>query len=304
MQAATPARPPKTKYDYGAYLFLLPSILIYGFFVFYPILQTITFSLTDWNGITLPNFIGLDNYLQLLKDPVFLAALKNNAAFVFFYSVLSIALGLFLTVLLTRRPIRGLAFFRAGLFMPQVIAMVVVGMVWRWIYHPNFGPLNNFLRAIGLDSLARPWLGDFTFALPAVGIIGTWAQYGFCMVLFLAGVQTIGTSLYDAARIDGANEFQTFWTITLPGLRNQLLVALISTLIGAIRIFDLVFVTTRGGPGNQTMVAGFYLYRNAFSINKVGYGSAIAVVLTIIILVISVLILRGQRSQEEESFSG
>lgn len=292
------------KFDLSAYLFLAPGVLIYLVFVFYPILQTITFSLTDWNGLTAPRFIGFANYIQLFSDSVFFEALRNNLAFILFYSVLSISLGLYLTVLLTRQRIRGMALFRAGLFMPQVIAMVVVGMVWRWIYHPSFGPLNTILRGVGLDGLARPWLGDFNTALPAVGIVGTWAQYGFCMVLFLAGMQTIGTSLYDAVRIDGANEFQAFLHITLPGLRNQLLVALISTFIAAVRIFDLVFVTTRGGPGNRTLVAGMYLYRNAFGINKVGYGAAIAIVLTVVILVVSLLILRGQRGQEEESFAG
>jgi len=293
----------RSSFNRSAYLYLLPALAIYGIFVLFPIVQTVYYSLTDWNGLTSPTFLGLQNYLDLFQDSVFINALLNNLAFIFFYSVLSIALGMLFAVLLTNAPLRGMAFYRAGLFFPQVMASVVIGMVWRWIYHPQYGALNQFLRAVGLGAWARPWLGDFDWALIAVGIVGTWAQYGFCMVLFLAGIQNISSALYDAARIDGAGMFQQFWYITLPGLRNQLLVALISTLIAAIRIFDLVFVTTRGGPGYATLVAGMYLYRNAFVINRVGYAAAIAVLLTILILVISYFILRLQRTQEEESFA-
>ena len=175
--------------------------------------------------------------------------------------------------------------------MAYVMSMVVVGVVWRWIYNPAFGPLNRMLKAVGLEAWARPWLGDFALALPAVGIVGTWVQYGFCMALFIAGVQRIEEALYDAAKIDGANEFQQFRHVTLPGLRSEISVAMVTTLITALRVFDLIYVTTLGGPGNQTMVASLWLYRNAFQQNRVGYAATIAVVLTAIILVISYLVI-------------
>jgi raffinose/stachyose/melibiose transport system permease protein len=180
------------------------------------------------------------------------------------------------------------------------MSMVVVGVVWRWIYHPATGPLNRLLNAVGLDDLTRPWLGDFTFALPAVGLVGTWVGYGFAMVLFIAGVQRIDESLYEAARLDGANGFQQFLAITLPSLRNEVTIALVTTLIAALRTFDLVYVTTRGGPANRTMVVALDIYRNAFTISRVGYAAAIAVVLTAVILVVSyaVITLRLRTTSE------
>jgi raffinose/stachyose/melibiose transport system permease protein len=283
-----------------AYLYVLPSLLIYAFFVLWPILNTLRLSFYEWDGFSTPVFTGLNNYAGLLKDEVFHIALRNNLLFIAFYTLFPIAFALLLTALMTRRRLRGMSFFRAGLFVPYVMSMVVVGVVWRWIYNPAFGPLNQVLEAVGLEAWTRPWLGDFRLALPAVGMVGTWVQYGFCMVLFIAGVQRIEEELYDAAKIDGANEFRQFWHVTLPGIRSEISVALVITFITALRIFDLVFVTTRGGPGNETMVVSLWLYRNAFQINRTGYAASIAVVLTAIILIVSYAIVSlRQRSTSE-----
>jgi raffinose/stachyose/melibiose transport system permease protein len=285
-----------------AYFYILPSLAVYAIFVLWPILDTLRFSFYEWDGISTPRFTGLGNYLRLLEDQVFHIALRNNLLFIAFYTLFPIAFALFLTALMTRRRFRGLSFFRAGLFIPYVMSMVVVGVVWRWIYNPAFGPLNQLLQALGLGFLARPWLGDFELALPAVGVVGTWVQYGFCMVLFIAGVQRLDEALYDAAKIDGANELQQFWYVTLPGLRSEISIALVTTLIAALKIFDLVFVTTRGGPGNQTMVVSLWLYNNAFQINRVGYAAAIAVILTLIILLISYMVITVRlRTMAEEA---
>ena len=282
-----------------AYLYILPGFLIYAAFVLWPVVETLRYSFYDWDGFSRPIFTGLGNYIRLLSDEIFHIAVRNNLLFILFYTLLPIIAGLFLTTLMTRRPLPGLTFFRSGLFLPYVMSMVVVGVVWRWIYNPLFGPLNQTLKAVGLEAWARPWLGDFTFALPAVGLVATWVQYGFCMVLFIAGVQRIEEALYDAAKIDGANEWQQFFYITLPGLRNEISVALVTTLIAALRTFDLVFVTTRGGPGNNTMVVALHLYTNAFAINRVGYAAAIAMILTVIILAISYLVLTLRQSMAE-----
>jgi raffinose/stachyose/melibiose transport system permease protein len=276
-------------------LYLAPGLLVYLVFVLYPIVETFRTSFYRWDGFSANReFIGLQNYATLLGDSQFLPALSHNFMFILFYSLLPILIGLFLTSLMGRQKLAGLAFYRAGLFVPQVISMVVVGVVWRWIFNPAFGPLNRLLNSLGLGVLAKSWLGDFTWALPAVGAIGTWVQYGFCMVLFLAGMQRISPDLYEAAQLDGAGEIQQFRHVTLPGLRPEVIVALITTLIAALRVFDLIFVTTRGGPGQQTLVVAFLVYRAAFELNRIGYAAAVATVMTVLILIISFFILRFQ----------
>lgn len=282
--------------------YLLPALLVYLLFTFLPILETIRSSFYQWDGFSQNRtWIGLANYVELFTDPKFHNALRNNLVFVIFFSIIPILIGLFLASLLSRRPIPGFAFFRTALFMPQVISMVVVGVIWRWMFNPTFGPINIFLRQIGLDVFAISWLGDFTWALPAVGGIGTWVQYGFCMVLFLAGMQHIQEEYYEAASLDGANAFQQFIHITVPGLRSEIAVALVTTIIAALRVFDLVYTTTRGGPGESTMVTGFLIYRAAFTNNRIGYAAAIATILTLIILIISLFIRHFQQKGAEES---
>ena len=284
------------------WLYLLPALLVYLFFTLLPILETIRSSFYQWDGFSQNRvWIGLANYAELFTDPKFHNALRNNLIFVVFYSIIPILIGLFLASLLSRRKIPGFAFFRTALFLPQVISMVVVGVIWRWMFNPTFGPINSFLRLIGLESLAISWLGDFTWALPSVGSIGTWVQYGFCMVLFLAGMQHIQEEYYEAASLDGAGSFKQFIHITVPGLRAEIAVALVTTIIAALRVFDLVYTTTRGGPGETTMVTGFLIYRAAFTTNCIGYAAAIATVLTLIILVISLIIRRFQQRGNEEN---
>ncbi|HNX45553.1 MAG TPA: sugar ABC transporter permease [Anaerolineaceae bacterium] len=270
-------------------------------FTFLPILETIRTSLFDWDGISpTRQFVGLQNYTRLIAESQFLTAFFHNLVFIIFYSIIPILVGLLLASLLTRRKIKGFTFFRTVLFIPQVISMVVVGVVWRWIFNPTFGPLNVLLRAIGLQIWAKAWLGDFTWALPAVGSIGTWVQYGFCMILFLAGMQRISEEYYEASSLDGANAFQQFIHITIPGLRPEIGVALITTIIAALRVFDLVFTTTRGGPGDSTLVTGFLIYRSAFLQKDMGYASAIATILTVVILAISLLIRRFSSDSKGE----
>lgn len=287
---------------FHGWLYILPGLLIYLVFVFYPILETFRTSFYEWDGFSSNRvFVSFQNYIALVTDAQFLKALLNNLTFIIFYSIIPIVIGLFLASLLGRKPLPGLTFFRTGLFLPQILSMVVVGVTWRWIFNPTFGLLNVGLRALGLDALTRAWLGDFQVALPAVGAVGTWVQYGFCMVLFLAGMQRIPEDQYEAAELDGANEFRQLLHITLPSLRAELGVALITTVIAALRVFDLVYVTTRGGPGDSTLVTGFLVYRSAFQQNQLGYASAVATVMTLLIFVISLVILRFQARGEEGS---
>ncbi|MCZ2098014.1 MAG: sugar ABC transporter permease [Anaerolineae bacterium] len=284
---------------YHAYLFILPGLAIYVLFVLWPILNTARYSLFDWTGFSEPVYIGFDNYRELWNDDDFWLALQHNAFFVIFFSILPIMLALLLTSLMTRGRLRGMAIFRSGLFIPQVMSSVVVGIIWRWLFAYD-GPINEFLILIGLESWVRPWLGDFTYARYAVGSVGTWVQYGLCMVLFIAGAQSINEDLYDAARVAGANAWQEFRYITLPGLSQQILVAFVLTFIAALRVFDLVFVLTRsGGPGKETIVTSILIYQQAFQRNRAGYASAMALVLSVIIVSVSALVIRLQARRDE-----
>ncbi len=281
-----------------AYLYILPGFIIYFVFVLVPIVNTVRYSLTEWTGFTAPQYIGLANYERLLEDGRFWNALGNNAFFVIFYTILPILLGLFLTSLMTRGHLKGMVIFRTGLFVPQVMSAVVVGIIWRWMFDYR-GPVNTFLRDIGLETAAKPWLGDFTWAPYAAGIVGSWVEYGLCMVLFIAGVQSISEELYDAAEVDGANAWHQFRHVTLPGLQQQILVAFVVTFIAALRVFDLVFVLTRGGPGRETQVVSMLIYEEAFEYHHAGYGSAMALVMTVLIVSVSTAVFYAQSRREE-----
>jgi len=281
-----------------AWLYILPGLLFYGLFTLAPLAHTVELSFFDWDGLTVGHYIGLDNYREAFSDPLVRASFKHSAELIVFYALLPVVLGLLLTALLTRHPVRGFTFHRTALFLPQMIAGVVVAQAWVWIYASN-GPLNELLRDVGLGSLARPWLGDFTWALPAVGGIGTWVTYGLCMVLFIAGAQSIPHSLYDAARVDGAGAVREFFAVTLPALRNQVVVAFVLTTINALRSFDIIYNATSGGPGTETYVPSYYMYRNAFVFNRVGYAAAIAVILTAAIFTLAGIVLYVSSRGEE-----
>jgi raffinose/stachyose/melibiose transport system permease protein len=269
-----------------AYLYLLPAFLVYAAFLLYPLGRAVQISLYDWNGNTLATWAGLDNYAEVVTDPALRSAFGHALVLVFFYAFLPLVVGLGLASILNRARVRGLPFFRTVIFLPQVVAMVVVGVAWRRLYAPD-GSVNDLLRAVGLDSLARGWLGDYTAALPAVGFIGTWFEIGLVTVLLLAGMGRIPGELYEAARLDGAGPVREFFAVTLPSVRGEIAVALTLTVIAALRTFDLVYITTRGGPGQSTSVPSFEVYNRAFQQGRVGSAAAVAVVLTLVIFVIS-----------------
>jgi raffinose/stachyose/melibiose transport system permease protein len=269
-----------------AYLYLAPAFFFYLLFAFGPLAYTTWLSFFDWDGLTVGTWVGLDNYDEVLSDPDIRASFVHSFELIFFYAVLPCVLGLLLVSVIAHGRVRGVTFFRAVLFMPQTIATVVVALVWVWIYAPD-GPLNEALRAVGLGSLARGWLGDFSWALRALGLVGTWVMFGLCLVLFLAGIQKIPQSLYEAARVDGAGRVREFFAVTLPGLRGELAVALTLTTIMALRTFDLIYVSTQGGPGTSTTVPSVLVYQNAFSNGRVGLAAAVAVVLTLLIFVVA-----------------
>ena len=273
------------------YLYIAPALVVYAAFLLFPLFRAVQLSFYEWDGLTLGIWVGLRNYADIVADPALRAAFGHAAVLVVFFAVIPTAVGLVLAAVVARARVRGLAFFRTVIFLPQVVAMVVVAVAWRQIYAPD-GPLNDVLRFIGLGDLARGWLGDFDLALPAVGLVGTWVSIGLCFVLFLAGTGKIPRELYDAARVDGAGPIREFTSVTLPALRNELVVALTLTVIAALRTFDLVYVTTGGGPGNATTVPSYEVYRRAFELGEVGSAAAIGVTLTVVILLLNLVIAR------------
>jgi raffinose/stachyose/melibiose transport system permease protein len=274
------------------YLYLLPGLVVFGAFVLWPLGRSAWLSLFSWDGVTPGTWVGLDNYAAVVSDEDLRAAFVHAFVLVAFYAVLPIAIGLVLAAAMARTRVRGLAAFRTVLFLPQVLALVVVAVMWRMIYAPEGGLLNEGLQGIGLGGLTQNWLGSFSLALPSVGLIGTWVMYGLAMVLFIAGVQKIPQSLYDAARMDGAGPVREFFTVTLPGLRGEIAVALTLTTIQALRSFDLVYITTGGGPGNATTVPAFEVYNRAFRGGDVGTAAAIGVCIAGLIFVLTLAINR------------
>lgn len=285
------ARPPGEPRRVG-YLYILPAFLILAGFILYPLGHAIWLSLWHWDGLTTGSWAGLSNYTDVVSDPALRASFGHALLLLVFYALLPVAIGLLIAGLVARAQVRGLAFFRTVIFLPQVIAMVVVAVMWRMIYDPENGALNELLRTVGLGSLTQSWLGDFSLALPSVGGIATWVYYGLAMVLLTAGVQKIPQSLYDAARVDGAGPVREFFAVTLPGLRGEIAVALTLTTIFALRNFDLVYITTKGGPGDSTSVPAFEVYDRAFQSGQVGSAAAIGISLAVVIFAISVVINR------------
>lgn len=280
------------------YLFVLPAFLVFTAFSLYPLGRAAQFSLYEWPGFGPSTFVGLRNYAELAGDPAFRSAIGNALALIGFYALLPLVIGLVLAAILRRGQVRGMGFFRTVIFLPQVVALVVVAVAWRQIYSPD-GPLNRALRAVGLDSLARGWLGDPGAALPAVGLIGTWLETGLVMLLLLAGMSRIPQELYEAARLDGAGPLREFRAITLPAVRGEIVVALVLTIIAALKTFDLVYMTTSGGPGHATTVPSFEVYHRAFELREVGSASAVAIVLTALVFAINLLVTRiGERGTE------
>ena len=267
------------------YLYLLPAFAVFATFVLYPLYRAIFISFYDWDGLTVGTWTGLDNYKAVFTDPELRSAFAHALVLLIFYAVLPVLIGLVLAGLMARARVRGLALFRTILFLPQVIAMVVVAVMWKMIYDPDNGALNRFLGVFGIEG--KSWLGDFSLALPSIGLIGTWVYYGLAMVLLTAGVQKIPSSLYDAARVDGAGAFREFVAVTLPALRGEIAVALTLTTIYALRNFDLVYITTHGGPGDATTVPAFQVFSRAFESGQVGSAAAVGITLTAIIFVIS-----------------
>ncbi|MFG2514129.1 carbohydrate ABC transporter permease [Streptomyces sp. NPDC048584] len=278
-------------------LYVAPALAFFGVFVLYPIGISVWYSFYAYDGLTVGTPVGWDNYTAVFTDGRLRAALLHSLVLLFFYAALPVCAGLLLAGAMSRIRVYGLTVFRAVLFLPQILSSVVIAVAWRNLLAED-GPANAVLRAVGLGRFATSWLGDFDTALPSIGVIGTWVEYGLCMVLFLSGIVAIDRSTYEAARLDGAGPVREFFAITLPALRPQISIALILTITFALRNFDLIWNTTRGGPGTTTTVPSLYVYQDAFQNRMLGRASALAIVLTLIILLVVVVVQLALRERE------
>lgn len=268
--------------------FLLPALSIYFVFMLYPMIDAVRYSFFNWDGAAPSmDFVGLNNYIELAKDTIFLKSLLHNLLWVVLSLVLMVIPTLTLAVLISRVK-KGKTFFRAGFYLPSVLSLAVVGVLWSKIYDPLMGPINVFLNSIGLGSLAKNWLGEPLFVIPALVIASTWAFYGLYMILFLAGLQSIDSELYEAADLDGAGPIRKFWSITIPSLRNTMNVVISMVIINALKGFALIWIMTQGGPFYKSEVVSTYVYKAAFSMNKVSYATAGSVVLGIIVITFTI----------------
>ena len=288
---------PQSKFQYSSYLYIIPAFVFYILFVLFPLGDTFYTSFTEWNGISEKKWVGLQQYIDNLNNKKITSSIVHSFILIIFYSFLPIVIGLIIAGIMIRVKIYGLTFYRAILFLPQILSMIVVGVSWRWIYAPK-GPLNVGLDYFGLENVSRAWLGSFDYALPAVGFIGTWVMFGFAMILFIAGVQKIPTELYDAAKVDGAGAISEFFNVTLPNLRGEIIVALIFTVTLALRNFDLIWITTGGGPGTSTMIPSMFIYKKAFQQGQVGSASSLGIILTLLIFTLVSLILISLRERK------
>jgi multiple sugar transport system permease protein len=277
------------------YLFILPMLALTMTLVVIPIVLSSVISFTDWNfiaGIGGLKFVGLDNYIELFRDEAFHRSLRNNIVL-----IAVVPVSMFIAMVLAALINKGTyfkSFFKVIYFMPFISSIVAIALLWRVLFHPNSGPVNGFLRSIGIDNPPM-WLADPNYALLAVMIIMVWTSLGFNMIIYLAGLQGIPKELYEAAEVDGASPIRQFLNITLPMLSPTTFFLLITGVVGSFKVFDLIMVLTNGGPAGSTSVIVFYLYEAAFVNLESGYASAMGIVLLIVILFITLIQWVGQK---------
>lgn len=280
----------------AGWLLILPAFLFYGGFVLLPLTDGIRYSFYDWNGIGVATWVGFQNYLTVFTDPQLLGAIANAFTLIAFFTVIPVSTGLVLASLI--RTMRDGIFLRSAqtiLFLPQIIPLAAAGIAWSWMYAQT-GAVNQILSWFGLGFITRPWLADYGTALPAVGLIGSWVLTGLCTVLLLTGIGKIEVSLYEAIRLDGAGWFREFFTITLPGLRQEIAVLVTLTVIAALSTFDVIYTSTQGGPGRATLVPGILIYRIGFTQSDVGLAAAFGIVMMVLVLAVVLPIQRLARA--------
>jgi raffinose/stachyose/melibiose transport system permease protein len=285
----------------GALPFLLPAAFFYVAFVVYPMATAVQWSFYEWNGLnnSSATWVGIQNYISIFtQDPVFWTAFRNSLIWVVLSLIVPTTLALVLAIALNEK-IRGQSTFRATFYIPAIVSSIAVATIWRWMYNDNFGIINETLRGLGLDGLAQAWLANGDIALYAVFVASVWQVVGANMVLFLAGLQSVSKEQTEAARVDGAGRIGVFRNVTLPALQPTLFIVIVLTIINSLKVFDLIYGMTGGGPAQQTQVLALWSYSLSFSQHLFGNGSAVATVLLgitmLIIVPYLVWLLRGDR---------
>ncbi|NLY91757.1 MAG: sugar ABC transporter permease [Firmicutes bacterium] len=295
----------KTRLDRGYYWFLIPGFLLFIIFVVLPFIANIYLSFTRWSGVGVPQFIGLKNYLRAIDDFNFWLSLKNNVVIILVLTTIPTVISLFLAVFLFQYVAVKVGkttanIFKAGFYLPQIIPVAIIGVIWKWIFQPNWGALNVILEKIKLGNLAQNWLGDPNYALGAVLLVMVWFQIGYPLVIFISALQRIDPQIYESARVDGAKGLRMFFSITLPLISPEFYVVVLTTIIYSLKIFGPIFALTRGGPGNATTVASYFSYKNFFEFSNVGYGATMSTIISLIILLITVVYIKLQNFESTE----
>lgn len=293
----------KSSWGYSA--FLIPGVLAFLVIVIIPFGANVVISFTRWRGVGTPEWIGLENYDRALNDTNFWTSFENNLQLVIAMTIIPTVIGLLLAVFIYDNITKNFgqtvsSFFRAGFYIPQIMPLVVAAIVWRWIYQPDWGILNWGLDSLGIGQYTQNWLGDQKYALKSVMGMMIWFQLGYPLVIFMAALQRVDPQLYEAADIDGANWFQKVFRITVPLIRPEIYVVILTTAIHAMKVFAPIYAMTRGGPGRATIVASYFSYKNFFERPNVGYGATIATLLTVIIILLSVGFVSLQMRQESQ----
>jgi len=269
------------------WLFIMPALLIYLTVIFFPAIYTFYLSFFSWNGVAPhKDFVGIQNYIDLImNDSVFLRALKNNLQWTVGSLVFIMGTGLILALMLNKK-MKGRVLFRGVFYFPYVLSGIVVALGWAWMYNPTQGFINKVLESLGLDSWTHAWLAEPKTALYAVFVAALWQGVGQPMVLFLAGLQTIPADPYEAAIIDGAKQYQSFWYITLPLLRETFIIVIATTMIASMKVYDIIYGMTGGGPAESTQVLSSWMYYQTFRFANIGSGSAISLFLVLITMIV------------------
>jgi raffinose/stachyose/melibiose transport system permease protein len=281
------------------WIFIFLPLSVFAAFVLWPTMHLFYLSLQQWKGMGVMKFVGFANFSEILTDDKFRIALGHNLLWAIGTLLGTTLLGLILALLLTRTRAWGRSLFRVILFLPQMVSSVVVAIIWRWIYYPQSGPLNELLRIFGLGAWQQNWLGASQTTLPALFIAYSWIAYGFSMLVFVAAIDCVDITLFDAAKIDGANWFDEIRFILMPVIQPAARTVFVMMGIWSFQVFDIVWLTTRGGPGYSSIVMALLIYRNTFVESRVGIGSAMAAILSLVVLTLAVVTMNREKEEVE-----